>query len=647
MHGPPRPPITERRRSRGRAISSSSGTSCEVPKTPQSEDHRLGRDFSILKMRVSEPSVAGADMFAVDAFREPGMNKPKEHLPPWLRGTISSLAPKHPLRLLAPGQSALHGDSSPSALDLSSDSLPTPVEETPFAFVAPVIPSRKTSPPALSAYSTYGDLEPSVLLHESAGISRTLLDNNHIAGWSPRAQTPLAASLRPFSTPGPASGFTLEQNPVPLPLQLSEQRFPTETSATRFHSLDRDEPHPNFLPFSTPGSLCSPPAPSASFHPNRNTLLLTRNRDVSPPRFLSSPGLSSPLHTMPASGEKNGPSPSYSPVTDTRLGISSDTSRPSSGPLQPRTLGFKPFATPGPAHLLSSPVVTRDPHCPRPPPARLPPKPLYSNELERDPRPPYTFPPSPIVEPPQRNAAPCDVPEFRWERFDRSNPQLALSSSPVRVAAESEETFWSQPAQAILGASSPSQRHDASPAFSPHTPPRDALPYSPSHSHPAQLRDAFPQASPADLPRTPVSQDHAPDEGQDPDDSQEDSGGDGLFAWIVAPRDQPAPSTPRRRLADPRTELGPTPTTPMSGPAQGSSGRGRVVSSPDAIREGSPPTPPCGPSFAPAPGIYISPLRGEDEDTPVPIETNPRSSDLRPNSDAVKTEVSRMLSNII
>ncbi|EIW63499.1 uncharacterized protein TRAVEDRAFT_43790 [Trametes versicolor FP-101664 SS1] len=342
---------------------------------------------------------------------------------------------------------------------------------------------------------------------------------------------------------------------------------------------------------------------------------------------------------MPASREKNG-SPIYSPVADTRLEISSDTSRPSSGPLQPRTLGFKPFATPGPAHLLSSPVVTRDPRCPRPPPARLPPKPLYSNELERDPRPPYTLPPSPAVAPPQRNAAPCDVPEFRWERFDRSNPQLALSSSPVRVAAESEETFWSQPAQAILDASSPRSRHDASPAFSPHTPPRDTLPYSPAHNllrHPEQLRDAVPQASPTDLPKTPVSQDHAPDE-EDPDGSQEGSGGDGLFAWIVAPRDQPAPSTPRRRLADPRTELGPTPTTPMSGPAQGSSGRGRVVSSPDAIREGSPPTPPCGPSFAPAPGIYISPLRGEDEDTPVPIETNPRSSDLRPNPDAVKTE---------
>ncbi|KAI0630178.1 hypothetical protein C8Q77DRAFT_246723 [Trametes polyzona] len=196
VHGSP---STERRSRRGRTLSSSSATGYDIPWTPVDGLHPtdvLGRGISVLKMRMSGPSVTGTDMFAPGAFQEPadaGQN-PANPLPPWLRGTLSSLDSKHPLRHLAPGEPTTRGDSSPSVLDSSSDTLFTPVEESPFAFSVSVrdAPSHDAK--------LYAD------------VSRDLMQ-----AYDDRPELELPAALSsateppvlPFSTPGPASTISI------------------------------------------------------------------------------------------------------------------------------------------------------------------------------------------------------------------------------------------------------------------------------------------------------------------------------------------------------------------------------------------------------------------------------------------------------
>ncbi|KAI0374191.1 hypothetical protein BV20DRAFT_607584 [Pilatotrama ljubarskyi] len=109
MHGAPFRSTAERGGGR-RGVPSSSGTRYDVRRASFNasdayHSSRSGQDLVTLKRRTSARLTSHPDIFAPDAFRDPDF---AERLPPWLRGTISSLDPKHPIHLLVPGDPA-HG----------------------------------------------------------------------------------------------------------------------------------------------------------------------------------------------------------------------------------------------------------------------------------------------------------------------------------------------------------------------------------------------------------------------------------------------------------------------------------------------------------------------------------------------------------
>ncbi|KAJ6475354.1 hypothetical protein C8R47DRAFT_700338 [Mycena vitilis] len=186
-------------RNRARSTSSTSGSS--VPRTPINDydefhrDGRLGAGFSVLKMTKStESSIPRrkrpAQVFPWDQdssssdITEP---PPPVPLPAWLADTFSTLATKHPLRLLLPRRT--NTDPTPSPPRTVQDAK----NDIPFAFCAadPISPANEPeNDPEPYAQST----QTPPRLTEPASTYRppSLLDAaSHVAP--------------PFSTPGPGS----------------------------------------------------------------------------------------------------------------------------------------------------------------------------------------------------------------------------------------------------------------------------------------------------------------------------------------------------------------------------------------------------------------------------------------------------------
>ncbi|KAF8893371.1 hypothetical protein BD779DRAFT_1669680 [Infundibulicybe gibba] len=206
-------------RSRARSTGSSSVSSHGLPRTPANsysglDDGRLGKDFSLIKMEVQSGSLGAhtsrrAD--PADPNSSPGRHIPQDQrgsapLPAWLRDTFSSLAPKHPLRVLLPPPPP----PSDMALNQPEGLSVDPLAEAPmgsieeaartFAFSpeqVPVVPSHERK---ISATDSHSLLSPLVL------GNRVQLDTE-ISKIS--ENTPLNFQL-PFSTPGPGSlvGFS-------------------------------------------------------------------------------------------------------------------------------------------------------------------------------------------------------------------------------------------------------------------------------------------------------------------------------------------------------------------------------------------------------------------------------------------------------
>ncbi|KAI0630187.1 hypothetical protein C8Q77DRAFT_247006 [Trametes polyzona] len=611
MHGSP---STERRSRRGHTLSSSSATDYDTPRTPVGRPHPtdvLGRGISVLKMRMSGPSVTGTDMFAPDAFQGPadaGQN-PANSLPPWLRGTLSSLDSNHPLRHLAPGEPTTRGDSSPSVLDPSSDMPFTPAAESLFAFSVPVRddPSHDTK--------SYVD------------VSRELMQiYDH-----PLLELPAALSsateppLRPFSTPGPTSIISIAAEDERKWAPTRQDNWPLFSVSTRPTMTDMEEQNPNFVPFSTPGPLCAPRSPDADHTP-----LLNNTRYPSPPAY----GVArfSPVGSADLPWKPCGTSPVY-PTQISRM-RASPVSRAPPDPAGSLAPAFKPYTTPGPAYAA---LLAGDPRSVLA--AHVLMSPIYSPSID----PPRSAevvqlpsPRSPVL---SKTVKSCDTEagtvhelDFKWERFDRTDVRAVSSSSPIRSGLGSEETFWSQPAPIALQDSDSTRLHPARAALLPFihsdfvverrsTPACDhgssALARATGRSDRVSREHAY------EVPKTPISQNPQSPQGTFPSQEQDDEGGP--FAWIVPPRDQPAPSTPPRRTT--YSQIGPHSRTPVADADSGASiatctdvrgiGEGGDGVSKPAIasRRGAP--------FAPAPGIYVSPL--QEGHTPLQSATTANS----------------------
>ncbi|KAI0355641.1 hypothetical protein OH77DRAFT_1589649 [Trametes cingulata] len=614
MHGAPSGPRADRRRGRERAPSSSSGLSYDVPRTPLDPrdvygHHEAGpvQNPSMQRTKTSTRLTHPPDMFAPDAFRDPDS---AERLPPWLRGTISSLDPRHPIHLLVPADAAARSDSSPSGLGPSSDSLCTPgPEDSPFAFTAPVPPARKAEPPVTYLEAHYNGLSGDALdygmsrsAHLASQSSQVVHEDPHYLSISPGAgfASSMTTALRPFSTPGPAStvGVSITRHPSARSLDFMRDTQ-SHTSAAQFcaaSAFEQDGLVAGFVPFSAPGPLrTSAHANAPSYTHDASTV------SPSPPRALLLP--SPPAYADPPWNATH-TSPLHPHATiSTSLGSTRppDDHRPTSGTPCSPVLEFRPYTTRGPAHARPSPSPLHSRSQPLSPPAhsRPPSAELYLSDLGVD----HPATRSPLLSPrPDISAL-----DFKWERFDPSKACAQLSSSPRPVVEGSEETFWSQPAVIPSELRPPHPVHGAS---SPPVLQQDAFHPSPVLS-PGASRELTDAHIPCELPKTPVS--HQPvSVRRTPEVVQEDHG---PFAWIVQPRDQPPPSTPRRKVADTRSETVVTPRSVVGVRAvrETCSVRGGTSSDNQRDAAGTVPLRRRALPFLPAPGNYASGLRGEEQ----------------------------------
>ncbi|KAI0645534.1 hypothetical protein C8Q79DRAFT_1119252 [Trametes meyenii] len=625
MHGLAPHSGSSRRPRHGRAVSSSSGTSYDVRKTPldaysSRDDGRLGNDFSVMKMEASKPSVGHADMFAPNAFHEldEASSPTTQQLPSWLRGTLSALDSKHSLRVLVPGKTGVYDDSSPSGLAPSSDPPPQEAEESPFAFTVSDGCLRKLSPPSITVVDD--DILP------ARGYSHDSFNIHDVEAE--------AEASRPFSTPGPASSISVDSVPsfprslvFDADLSNISTTLPYRNSPPNLvlaHSpFDLASP-PAFVPFSKPGPAV-PIEPGSTSAVNLPANVVSHSRLIGPSRK-HSPALCSPTYLV----EKSWPLRDMSPVQSLRTAAHHFAVSPPIFPArstiaQHTSLDFKPFTTPGPSRHHHPPSdAVRVPlvfGSPLGGPSTVE---FYSSDL-RELNTSYSSPTLPPATLGPQFGGPGALPDvvgFQWEKYDRNGPALRLSSSPKHVAEGSDEAFWSQPAQMEHSSAAPPN-------------PQGAPLASMLQSHPAAMCSP---ASPRNNGQggstysyrdrlTPTSRDLSRLEHKQRG-VEEDEGGP--FIWIVPPRDQPPPSTPRRPTRRTGVERQPT-ATPRSNHAEQTLGRPTTnpetnTNAFDHVRIATPARP-CGSPFAPAPEIYVSPLRGEADSPNKSTNLTPRTDD--------------------
>ncbi len=591
-------PNSGTRSRRQRAASSSSAATYDAPRTPVDaynafDGGALGENFSVLKMDGPGSSVRDHDPFDRSAFCDWDEDSPRATdatrcLPPWLQGTITTLGSKHPLRLLLPTS-----DSGGPIPDGSSDSASQmAVETSPFAFVPPAEPELPVALERLRR--NIAPLEPTLdYVHGPYVIPEVppvWLASPEAQSPSPR---PSPTTELPFSTAGPASCLSSF-------VDSASAAAPRVTHALNTIAMYADSyTAPMPVPFSTPGPACltggfaRPVVLEPNFAPISATSVLRSRLSLQSPPPALSPWLAVQPFCTPG------------PMTMSTVPTHVDFRQSSSNPTI--LLSCTQDRFPEPSHpsrhaqRITSPSRTtstapsstsRSVECFMPDLAECH-TPDFGTPLEND-------------EPGTPHPQPVDYETlgFKWEKFDRGDIVLDAPSSPAPPAdSYSEEVFWSQPR-----------------APEPHTPIRTDS-FDPSEaaleSSPASL--GLSGISTPDM-QSPQVQRHADAHMHTPSgryhathDSQQ-SGNVSPFAWIVTPRDMAAaPSTSRYTAKAKLGDRDPWAEDARRhildfGSQDGQQNRshddGVEVEEPEP-HVGTPPAP-----FAPAPGIYISPLRG-------------------------------------
>ncbi|OSD06713.1 hypothetical protein PYCCODRAFT_1474157 [Trametes coccinea BRFM310] len=399
--------------------------------------------------------------------------------------------------------------------------------------------------------------------------------------------------MRPFSTPGPSSTLgTTSPVRSRRPLWLVGATAQNGDTFVDTELRRVESPSLAFVPFSTPGPLRSPvhfdydvvsetalqlekPAPASS--PLSPDLQIRASRPLgyaeSPESTTRGDILASPALAMPAS---------FSALPPRRLLLSASD--------------FVPFTAPGPTVEFRDAVAL---------------SPYMLSDISR--------PLSPGV-----TLAPHNDIDFQWCRFDR-NRIAEGTSSPIGFSVEnSEETFWSQPAP--------------------------KAPYMKEH-----LERDLPTDSMRDLHSFPTPSTHArrcspqsrrltdnaapkPDIPPDASSKLTQTCGDNIrgdnenpFVWIVPPRDVPPSTPPRNIVQDSIDDTGratpPVQEAPVSSrciPQDNDAvvSEGVDTNAPDRRRR---------PPFAPAPGVYVSPLRGSDSSPRMAIDAKTSAAAQRYN----------------
>ncbi|EPQ57461.1 hypothetical protein GLOTRDRAFT_137786 [Gloeophyllum trabeum ATCC 11539] len=171
---PPSSTSGSRRRKRASSGSSSLlGSTSDIPTTPMDaysdlHDNRLGRGFSVIKMKQSDGGHGGGRLDSEDDPPNDVVLKTDTHTEPpplWLCSTIATLDPAHPLRLILPKRDPpASADPLPPEVSYAEESLPsTPSNGEHDAVFAFAPPDDREMPLAQSAIPA--------TLDQAAGIS--------------------------------------------------------------------------------------------------------------------------------------------------------------------------------------------------------------------------------------------------------------------------------------------------------------------------------------------------------------------------------------------------------------------------------------------------------------------------------------------
>ncbi|OCH86121.1 hypothetical protein OBBRIDRAFT_797498 [Obba rivulosa] len=283
MHSPPRKPA---RRRRSRNASSSSATSYDMPRTPMDaysglDAGRLGRGFSVIKMKSRCASSEDADVFRSMTGAEEiepisvsdSGSKTPVPLPTWLCETVSTLGVKHPLRVILPRPSvpdAAHEYIS----DKSSHAELQDSEESIFAFSVanledprytgipnqPMLPEQHTVPQLQQHIITqHASSSPprNNLLHIADPISYNDDSSLSVLGGPLLKDYPVSFSNDrvPYSSAGPAPFNQLDTGAGPE-VRLALSRSPVDLfQNVNIDSLVEDAEAHDSTPFSRPGPL--------------------------------------------------------------------------------------------------------------------------------------------------------------------------------------------------------------------------------------------------------------------------------------------------------------------------------------------------------------------------------------------------------
>ncbi|VDB95962.1 unnamed protein product [Peniophora sp. CBMAI 1063] len=549
--------------SKRRKRESTSGSSSDppAPETPRSTS--VGRNFSMIKLQDNSASSMLSDSGSELTIAA--------NMPSWLTHTLCGLQPQHPLRRLVPGLEKASSSTPKSALIAPSD-------ETPFAFHPP-----PAAPEAISPIIPGGDhvYAPSNLTPDFNSREGSVVDGLYAA-----QDTQTAFYVHPEDSPSAPALRLTDQHPQPQ-AHLEHTRDPEYSPATRTNS-----PNVSLVDSELDGIIEEPDSTFA--HGS------TSNHAERPFRFRS------PTHMSPADGpfqqdsqegdtyaaaRNIAPSPSggwsLPPVTPVveRGGTLSLASEPpilleddedvfafSSSPrnhVPPVALHEESSSLPLPpsSHRFVTPVPPLRQSLDPPPPA-----PRYSR---RDSSLSIVSFVSPSVERRTRSPPPVDLSQldFRWTPGPIFRPQRApLTSPPAPIFAE---TFRPHEEGKLETLAAPTHEQPNSSGLS-SPPSSDDL-----DAHVRRLQRMLQSSSEAGSPARNTSS--AAPSATNPEEPAQ-TGGD---EWEVV--------TPRRYTA------GPT-VAPSSGQPRTPQERHDVA---PRVATPEPPTP----AFAPAPGIYISPLR--------------------------------------
>ncbi|KAK7472534.1 hypothetical protein VKT23_000649 [Stygiomarasmius scandens] len=601
-------PSTSTSRSRRRASSaaSSSVSSNGLPQTPvDSYDGlqvgALGDDFSIIKVNGKIPMVEAEEDEIIPKKR---CTSP---LPSWLGDTFSTLNKGHPLRLLLPPSrqpqdpDPLHAQNTPCHDD--SDNV--------FAFHPPPPPSSPllAEPPTLQPAAEVLNSDA----HQYVQIS------------APRVPSPSLSAL-PFSTPGPASTIA-PPSPPSSHISMLYTDFVPESALSP--GLQHRILHPNrhFAEpqVSYPISQATSPSHDAQHeHPDWTV----------PSIHSSSFTFAAPtqLHTaiLPCSNSND---------TDAQ-GLIPDQIHPE-GPQSnldlESNISYKSdvFTTPGPAYYSSRPVHLESP---TDDPSSDPPDPGFHVDL--------------------------DTIDFQWAPFNRKETSERNLSLPTTKLA-------SQCSQGILSRDDLGSLPPSSDAFSSDNSSHERRLHSSSHksSRSGSKSNDLPIASSSDdynfeypLTKKPTSSSRAPQSPREIELGMKRSFMEDQadlkhsrrleYALVSSPKLQPqsqadahvsAPGTPNPFRFAPPPVLVPPPNLSQATDAStitdsherdtstrdtATQGQPRHVNSAIPVKACSTSKPQSKPAFAPAPGIYLSPIRSPPETkTPSKVCLEPPTRD--------------------